>query len=237
MRWNKWKILWSFFSVFHYSAYYCLDVHKILSNIVLKQDMLRRSDRKIILYILQTWRRIWMVFTFIIYMMIQFRHYVVTPCAPTWMKTVSYGANNVIIWWIITIAITNRYALPGSNAPLCSIELFENTKYNVTITEFTGLLLLYRVFAALSFSCFVMFLTICMKKVLPALSGVILLTLSPMLLSSLGVEYVDRIDYTRFLRGTPLFVNGSEWVFLIIIYGLLLIAGLHAYREWCNQKG
>lgn len=135
------------------------------------------------------------------------------------------------------IAITNRYALPGSNAPLCSIELFENTKYNVTITEFTGLLLLYRVFAALSFSCFVMFLTICMKKVLPALSGVILLTLSPMLLSSLGVEYVDRIDYTRFLRGTPLFVNGSEWVFLIIIYGLLLIAGLHAYREWCNQKG
>ena len=143
-----------------------------------------------------------------------------------------------IFWYAIDIcAVLRSYELPMPEAPLQSIEIFSGIKPEMSIMVYTIFLLMYRIAAALSLSYLVFFLTVYVKKVIPTLTGVVLATLFPMFLTYFGFDFIKEIDFTRFLRGTPMFVSGNEMICLMVVYFIIILEGVYAVKVWCTRKG
>ena len=140
----------------------------------------------------------------------------------------------VLMWNIIEfIYIHNIYDLPMLCAPVRSIESFRDLSLDMSIFQYTICFYVVKLFAALLLTIYICSLSEIFQKVILVMTVTISTTLLPNLLSNFGVALMSHIDYTAYMRATPMLLQNS-WliVFSIICISLCIIMMLRARKTW-----
>ncbi len=116
------------------------------------------------------------------------------------VTTVLFNAADALI-------ISKRFFLPAYYAPVQSLELFDGFTAGISILEYTAVMYVIRLCAAVTLALLVCGLSCVLGRQLSVLSCVVALTLLPSLLAYFGLYVMRRVDFLRYFAGTPLCID------------------------------
>lgn len=105
------------------------------------------------------------------------------------------------------LIISKRFFMPAQSAPVQSLELFEGFATGMTILEYTVIMYVIRLCAAVTLALLVCGLSCVLRRQLSVLSCTVALTLLPSLLAYFGLYVMRRVDFLRYFAGTPLCID------------------------------
>lgn len=147
---------------------------------------------------------------------------------------VSTSAVIAIVWNALDLGfIIHAYDLPMLDAPLWSIEAFEEFAPDLTVMQYIVLLFAVRLFAAILMACLAASLSAVLRKNISAMTATVALTLLPAVLSYFGITVLAKADFTSLMQGTDmLLTNISAVVYIIAASVICLCLTARAERLW-----
>lgn len=156
----------------------------------------------------------------------------------TWRKkyivTITISIFLSLIWNLIDfLFISWSYDLPLFNAPILSIQAFENFPLNISILEYLILFLFLKTFAILSYSCLLCSLSSLFHNHIIVLTITTVVTLIPSLLAFFKLSFFNTFDFISFTQVTPFLLNGSQTLLYILLWIIFSITTTtFSRRKW-----
>lgn len=127
---------------------------------------------------------------------------------------------NVVYQLIDWMLIFKNYYMPLSGASVLSIQSFRETKWNISLTQYMFLMASARLIAVIILTLFVCTLSHLIKRAFIAITVSGAVTLLPTAIGAVGVVGVQRLDYTRFISFTPMYMDASVASYAVICFSI-----------------
>lgn len=139
-----------------------------------------------------------------------------------------------IVWNAVDfIWILNAYELPMLNAPLWSIEAFENFAVDITILQYLVCLYSVRLLASALLTHMICSLSAILRKSISVMTVAVALTLFPALLEYFGLSVFAKADFTALMRATPMLLQDNILVvYSTVVLAVCILTAVRAEREW-----
>ena len=120
-----------------------------------------------------------------------------------WYKILSGLLISTIIFFVCNfidfLYINHNYALPISNAPVQSLEIFQTIPFKLSIRQFSCIYYEILYLSVIILACLTLALSSLLKKDLSVVAYVCVVTLLPMFLAKNGIEWLDYLSFTSIM--------------------------------------
>lgn len=113
--------------------------------------------------------------------------------------------------------------LPAAQAPLLSLQMFDEVTGSITVGQYFALFFVMRMAGALLMAMLVCALSELLARYIPVLGTAVVLTLLPALCAYFGLAAADQVNFLNLLAGTPLFLRSAETALFGNGYAMLLL--------------
>ncbi len=139
------------------------------------------------------------------------------------------------LWNISDICfISGAYKLPLAEAPIMSLELFGESRLEMSIAGYVILFYVVRLSAAVMLALIICGMSCLFEKALSAMAVVSAFTLFPTLLNRFGADILEYADFVSLMRATPMFRIGLTSVLFCVIcfFVIAMITNTVCERKW-----
>ena len=149
------------------------------------------------------------------------------------------GASLMLIWSAVDLTfIINYYELPLMSAPAVSIESLCKIGSDITILQYLLIMYILRFVGTIMLAVITCSFSEILKKSIPILSTVVIITLLPDLLYGIGVSFFSNINFMKLFQGTDLLISASGRINTVVFICTLCIISVGVYmvsrRKWCK---
>lgn len=139
------------------------------------------------------------------------------------------------VWNIPDIYFISRaFKLPLYEAPIMSLEIFGESRLELSICGYIVLFYFVRISAAMLFALTMCGMSCLFEKALSATAVVSSFTLFPALLNRSGAEIFGYADYVSFMRATPMLRKGmaAMLIFMLCFTVITIAVSMLSKRKW-----
>lgn len=138
-----------------------------------------------------------------------------------------------LIWNCVDfVQILLSYDLRDFSAPIWSIEDMKSFPINIALWQYLIVFYSTRVFSIITLVLLICSLSAICTRYITVMSVTLLTTISPSILSNLGVSVLNKFDYTQYMRATPLLLTNLSITYVSICCIICTLLTLLAKRRW-----
>ena len=140
----------------------------------------------------------------------------------------------VFVWNCIDfLYIKHNYALPISNAPVQSLEVFQSIPLKLSIRQFGCIYYEILYLSVTMLACLILALSELLKKDFSVISFVCIITLLPMFLAKIGFEWLDYLSFTSIMTCSVIILKKPLVILLWLFTSICLL--IIARKKWANN--
>ena len=158
-------------------------------------------------------------------------------CKYKLLSAVTITATLNIIYQVIDwMFIFKNYYMPMPQATILSIQTFGDTAWNISLMLYMVMMALMRLVAVIILTLFTCVLSRLTKRAFIAITVSGVVTLLPAAIGAVGVAGVQKLDYTRFMSFTPMYIDASAAIFAVICMVVTMIGVVGIFFMERNQR-